>query len=79
MATPEKEVRELIDAKLKASGWIIETRRQMNLGAGAGPAIAEFPGAHGPADNLLSVDARAIDVVDAKPVGFPLKGKRKRG
>src|SRR5687767_9697586 len=46
----------------------------MNLGAGPGLAVTEFPGAHGPADYLLYVDAKAIGVVEAKPVGHTLKG-----
>ena len=36
MPTPEEEARELIDAKLKASGWIVQTHRDMNLAAGLG-------------------------------------------
>ncbi|HZZ26927.1 MAG TPA: DEAD/DEAH box helicase family protein [Pirellulales bacterium] len=46
----------------------------MNLGAGPGLAITEFPGAHGEADYLLYVDAKAIGVVEAKPIGHTLKG-----
>jgi type I restriction enzyme R subunit len=46
----------------------------MNLAAGAGLAVTEFPGAHGPADYLLYVDGKAIGVVEAKPVGHTLSG-----
>src|SRR5438132_13849483 len=74
MATPEEQARELIDARLAASRWIVQAYRHMNLAAGPGLAVNEFPGAHGPADYLLYVDARAIGVVEAKPVGYPLKG-----
>jgi hypothetical protein len=45
----------------------------MNLGAGAGLAITEFPGAHGPADYLLYVDGKAIGVVEAKPLATPTR------
>jgi type I restriction enzyme R subunit len=72
--TPEVRARELIDAKLTASGWIVQAYRDMHLGAGPGLAVAEFPGAHGPADYLLYVDGKAIGVVEAKPVGHTLKG-----
>lgn len=72
--TPEEQARDLIDAKLAASGWIVQTYKQMNLGAGPGLAVTEFPGAHGEADYLLYVDARALGVVEAKPVGHTLKG-----
>ncbi len=74
MPTPEEQARELIDAHLKASGWIVQTFKHMNLGAGPGLAVTEFPGAHGQADYLLYVDGKAIGVVEAKPVGHTLKG-----
>lgn len=47
MSTPEQSARELIDAQLTASDWSVQTYREMNLGAGLGLAVAEFPGAHG--------------------------------
>lgn len=59
---------------LAASGWSVQSYRDMNLGAGLGLAVTEFPGAHGPADYLLYVDGKAIGVVEAKPVGHTLKG-----
>jgi len=54
LPTPEEQARELIDSKLAASGWIVQTH--MNLAAGPGLAVAEFPGAYGEADYLLYVD-----------------------
>jgi type I restriction enzyme R subunit len=72
--TPEQTAREFIDAKLAASGWVVQRYREMNLGAGVGLAVTEFPGAHGPADYLLYVDGKAIGVVEAKPIGHTLKG-----
>jgi len=72
--TPEEQAGDLIDAKLAASGWIVQTYKQMNLIAGPGLAVTEFPGAHGEADYLLYVDGRALGVVEAKPVGHTLKG-----
>ena len=74
MDAPEAKARILIDAKLTASGWAVQSYNDMNLSAGSGLAITEFPGAHGPADYLLYVDGRAIGVVEAKPVGHSLKG-----
>jgi len=74
MPTPEEKARELIDAKLTASGWAVQSYRDMNLGAGLGLAVTEFPGAHGPADYLLYADGKALGVVEAKPVGHTLKG-----
>lgn len=74
MPTPEQQAREQIDAKLTAAGWVVQSYRDMNLGAGVGLAVTEFPGAHGPADYLLYVDSKAIGVVEAKPVGHTLRG-----
>ncbi len=71
---PEQAARELIDAQLQLAGWCVQSYSEMNLGAGPGLAIREFPGAHGPADYLLYVDAKAIGVVEAKPVGHTLRG-----
>lgn len=72
--TPEEKARELIDAKLAAAGWVVQSYRDMNLGAGLGLAVTEFPGAHGEADYLLYVDGKALGVVEAKPIGHTLKG-----
>ena len=71
---PEAKSRELIDSRLSASGWIVQTYKHMDIGAGPGLAITEFPGADGEADYLLYVDGKAIGVVEAKPAGYPLKG-----
>tara|TARA_R110002096_G_scaffold344921_2_gene537811 strand:+ start:46250 stop:49081 length:2832 start_codon:yes stop_codon:yes gene_type:complete len=74
MPTPEEQAREVIDAMLTRAGWAVQSYRDMNIGAGIGLAVTEFPGAHGPADYLLYVDGKAIGVVEAKPVGHTLKG-----
>ena len=74
MPTPEEQARLLIDTKLAAAGWVVQPYRAMNLGAGSGLAVTEFPGAHGEADYLLYVDGKALGVVEAKPVGHTLKG-----
>ena len=71
---PEESARELIDTQLEQAGWCVQSYSEMNLGAGIGLAIREFPGSHGPADYLLYVDAKAIGVVEAKPVGHTLRG-----
>lgn len=71
---PEESARKQIDTHLIAAGWIVQSFKSMNLGVGYGLAITEFPGAHGPADYLLYVDGKAIGVVEAKPVGYTLRG-----
>jgi type I restriction enzyme R subunit len=74
MATPEQKARQLIDAQLRAAGWVIQDRDEMNLGAGLGVAVREYPLAAGPCDYLLFVDRRACGVLEAKPEGKTLSG-----
>jgi type I restriction enzyme, R subunit len=74
MATPEQKARQLIDAQLVAAGWVIQDRDEMNLGAGLGVAVREYPLAAGPCDYLLFVDRRACGVIEAKPEGMTLSG-----
>ena len=72
--TPEDEARAEIDRKLAESGWVVQDRGAMNIAAGPGVAIREFPLPVGEADYLLYADMRAIGVVEAKPKGFALTG-----
>ena len=44
--------RELIDPRLEAAGWILQDRSQINLSAGRGVAVREFPLKNGFADYL---------------------------
>jgi type I restriction enzyme, R subunit len=74
--TPEQEAREHIDALLAESGWVVQSRDEINLSAGRGVAIREFAlkSGHGFADYLLFVDGQAVGVLEAKKLGFPLTG-----
>lgn len=74
--TPEQLAREQIDQQLESAGWILQTVNTINLAAGRGVAVREFPMAqgHGTADYLLYVDRKALGVVEAKPEGPGLSG-----
>ncbi len=74
--TPEQKAREAIDAALAAAGWIVQNREDLNLSAGRGVAVREFPltRGNGFADYLLFVDGRAVGVLEAKPAGHTLTG-----
>ena len=72
--TPEKQARVQIDQHLQEAGWVVQDANRIDLGAGVGIAVREFPLATGFADYLLYADGKAIGVVEAKPEGFPLKG-----
>ncbi len=73
---PEAAARRRIDATLVASGWRVQDRDEMNVGAGRGVAVREFKltAGHGYADYLLFVDGKAVGVLEAKPEGHTLTG-----
>ncbi len=74
MPTPEELARINIDALLTACGWVLQDRRDLNLYAGQGVAVREFPLETGEADYLLFVDRKAVGVIEAKPEGTTLSG-----
>src|ERR1700682_1602422 len=69
--TPEQKARQEIDAKLVASGWLVQSRGDLDLSAGRGIAVREFPmkSGFGFADYLLYVDRKAVGAVEAKAEG----------
>lgn len=72
--TPEEKARQEIDHQLTLCGWVIQDRADMNISAGRGVAIREFPLTVGEADYLLYADGKAIGTVEAKPAGYTLTG-----
>lgn len=72
--TPEEKARREIDRQLSQSGWIVQDRRDMNISAGPGVAIREFPLPVGEADYLLYLDGKAAGIIEAKPEGYTLTG-----
>ncbi len=71
---PEDKARSLIDRRLAACGWLIQSRAEMNLGAGPGVAVREFQTASGPVDYGLFVGRKLCGVIEAKPEGTTLSG-----
>ena len=69
--TPEQKARREIDADLTAAGWIIQDRGDLDLTAGRGIAVREFPmkPGFGFADYLLYLDRKAAGAVEAKAEG----------
>ena len=64
--TPEAKARQQIDARLEAAGWILQDKKDLNLGAGVGVVVREYPTDTGPADYVLFVDRVAVGVIEAK-------------
>ena len=71
---PEQIARLEIDRQLAAAGWIVQDHKAMNLAAGPGIAVREFPLDTGPVDYLLYAGSKVIGVIEAKPEGHALKG-----
>jgi len=74
--SPEARARKNIDQLLTTAGWVVQSRDEVNLAAGRGIAIREFPmkPGFGEADYLLYVDGQALGVVEAKKEGSTLTG-----
>lgn len=64
--TPEQKAREIIDKKLEQSGWIIQEAQKINLFAGLGVAVREFPTSTGPVDYALFLEGIPVGIVEAK-------------
>ena len=71
---PEEKARQNIDRLLTAAGWVIQDRKQMNLGESLGVAVREHPMSSGTPDYLLFINRRAVGVIEAKPEGTTLSG-----
>ena len=63
---PEQLARDRIDAALLQSGWIIQSKKQINLNAGLGIAVREYQTDNGPADYILFVDKKPVGIIEAK-------------
>ncbi|MGA2381150.1 MAG: DEAD/DEAH box helicase family protein, partial [Spirochaetia bacterium] len=68
---PEKNARREIDANLLAAGWLVQSRDELDLTAGPGIAVREFPmkSGFGYSDYLLYVNRKAIGAAEAKAEG----------
>ena len=64
--TPEAKARQQIDRKLEQVGWVVQDMNQLNLSAGVGVAVREYPTDTGPADYVLFVNRQAVGVIEAK-------------
>jgi type I restriction enzyme R subunit len=76
MGTPEAEARKNIDAALTSAGWLVQDCADLNLAAGLGIAVREFPleRGHGKADYALYVAGKLAGIVEAKKEGTLLTG-----
>lgn len=68
----EARARVEIDEQLRAAGWVVQHRKNLNLWAGRGVAVREFTMRDGRTDYLLFVDREAVGTIEAKPAGTTL-------
>lgn len=71
---PEEKARRRIDELLIKSGWIVQDYNQLNLSAGFGIAVREYPTSNGLADYAIFIDKKIAGVIEAKAEGHTLGG-----
>ena len=62
----EQIARDNIDKQLMAAGWVVQSKKQINLSAALGVAVREYQTDVGPADYLLFVEKKPVGLVEAK-------------
>ena len=63
---PEQLARDNIDKQLLLCGWLVQGKKETNIGAGVGVAIREYQTESGPADYVLFVDKKPVGIIEAK-------------
>ncbi|MCF8278267.1 MAG: DEAD/DEAH box helicase family protein [Flavobacteriales bacterium] len=51
---------------LRCAGWVVQSKKQVNLAAGLGVVVREYQTDVGPVDYALFVDRKAVGVIEAK-------------
>lgn len=64
--TPEQKARDRIDRTLKAAGWVVTDRCDLDWKLGPGIAVREYPTEIGPADYVLFAERQPLGVIEAK-------------
>ncbi len=63
---PEQIARDKIDAMLLDAGWVVQSKNKVDLWAGSGIAVREYPTDAGPADYVLFIDRKPAGIIEAK-------------
>jgi len=64
--SPEEKARLKIDENLKLAGWVIQDMKEINLKAGLGVVVREYPTDGGEVDYALFVNGVPCGVIEAK-------------
>jgi type I restriction enzyme R subunit len=63
---PEQIARDKIDEMLREAGWLVQSKKKVDLSAGKGVAVREYQTDVGPADYVLFVDRKPVGIIEAK-------------
>jgi len=63
---PEQIARDKIDEMLQEAGWLVQSKKKVDLSAGKGVAVREYQTDVGPADYVLFVDRKPVGIIEAK-------------
>jgi len=63
---PEQIARDRIDEFLNEAGWVVQSKKKVNLAANKGVAVREYLTDVGPADYVLFVDRKPVGIIEAK-------------
>ncbi len=65
---PEQIARDEIDKMLEAAGWVVQSKKKVDLSASKGVAVREYQTDIGPADYVLFVSRKPVGVIETKRV-----------
>ena len=63
---PEQIARDKIDKMLQLAGWVVQSKKKVDLSASQGVAVREYQTDVGPADYVLFVDRKPVGIIEAK-------------
>ena len=63
---PEQIARDKIDEMLREAGWLVQSKKKVDLSANKGIAVREYQTDVGPADYVLFVDRKPVGIIEAK-------------
>ncbi|MBN1990834.1 MAG: DEAD/DEAH box helicase family protein [Bacteroidales bacterium] len=63
---PEQKARDKIDKMLIEAGWLVQSKKDVDLGAGKGIALREYQAETKFADYVLFVDKKPVGIIEAK-------------
>lgn len=66
--SPEEKARIEIDQQLNASGYVVQDMSELNLYAGKGVVVREYPTDTGEVDYLIFINQQPVGIIEAKSI-----------